>query len=249
MPNVAAVAGCTESAVASWPSGDKLFAGPSCPAELLRARLGPTAVRRAHRATLGRPDNLSVSAATGHNAEVARPVFFFIARIRPRAFRTLIGKAGCLRLSLRLSCVCLERDRLMEDKLNQLEQDVLQMLLTGNDDTLAAIRNQLNLAKRKPRELSGVGFFTYCDVPQEAPRLPSNPSFAFGDVIAEVDGLQHGAGFVVFIDNGVLRMLEGYTYDEAWPQIVASYRLSYMNQACRDLQSLRATPGWPKDGN
>jgi len=78
----------TESAVASWPSGDKLLAGSSC--ELLRARLGPTAVRRTRRAAPGGPDNLSVSAATGHNAKEPRPVFFFKARIGPRVFRTSI---------------------------------------------------------------------------------------------------------------------------------------------------------------
>jgi hypothetical protein len=37
-------------------------------------------------------------------------------------------------------------------------------------------------------------------------------------VIARMEGLEHGAGFMLFIDDGVLVMLEGYTYDEPWPQ-------------------------------
>jgi hypothetical protein len=33
----------------------------------------------------------------------------------------------------------------------------------------------------------------------------------------EFKGLVHGAGFVVFIDQGRLAVLEGFTYDEDWP--------------------------------
>jgi len=39
---------------------------------------------------------------------------------------------------------------------------------------------------------------------------------AIGDVHAELAGLSHGAGFVLFIKDGRLDCLEGLTYDEAW---------------------------------
>jgi hypothetical protein len=135
----------------------------------------------------------------------------------------------------------------MEDNIDKLEQQVLQMLLEGDDPALAILRIQFGLAKRKPREMSGVGFFTYLDVPEDAPRLTNNASLRFGDVSAEIDGLEHGAGFVLFVDDGVLTTLEAYTYDEPWPPLVTGYELSYMNKPYRDWQSLRATPGWPSE--
>lgn len=139
----------------------------------------------------------------------------------------------------------MKRSDTMENDLDQLEQKVLQLLLAGDDPILVTLRSQLELAKRRPREVTGVGFFTHFDVPKEAPRLPGNPKIRFGDVIAEIDGLQNGAGFLLFIDNGVLSMLEAYTYDEPWPLKFVGFELRYTSGKARDLTALRKTTGWP----
>lgn len=137
----------------------------------------------------------------------------------------------------------------MKDDFEKLEEEVLRMLFEGDEPTLAALRFQLQLAKRNCREMSGTGFFTHFKVPVEAPRLPNNPSFKFGDVTAELEGLQHGAGFMVFIDDGLLTMLEGYAYDEAWPPVIGLYNLAFMGKPYRDWKALRNTPGWPSGGS
>ena len=36
----------------------------------------------------------------------------------------------------------------------------------------------------------------------------------FGDVSAEIAGLKCGAGFLVYVDDGKIQMLKGYSYDE-----------------------------------
>lgn len=133
----------------------------------------------------------------------------------------------------------------MNDDFEQFEEHVLRMLLEGDEPPLVTLRSQLRLANRIRREMSGVGFFTHFDVPAEAPRLKHCASLRFGDVTAELEGLQHGTGFVLFVDGGLLTMLEGYTYDEAWPPAIGAYRLSFMGKHCRDWHSLRSTPGWP----
>jgi hypothetical protein len=119
--------------------------------------------------------------------------------------------------------------------MDQLEQDVLEMILKGDDPVLATLRIQLGVARRKPRELSGVGFFTHFEVPETAPHLSADlAKIKLGDVTAEIEGLLHGAGFVLFVDDGALSMLEGYTYDEPWPSTIKSYTLSYMGKAGRE---------------
>lgn len=133
----------------------------------------------------------------------------------------------------------------MGGNMEQLEREVLRMLLAGDDWVLANLRTQLNLAERSRRRKSGVGFFTDFDVPEAVARLPGNPSIRFGDVIAEIEGLQHGAGFVLFVSDGVLTVLEGYTYDEPWPQKIGRYHLKYDSGGTRDFGALRCTPGWP----
>ncbi len=133
--------------------------------------------------------------------------------------------------------------------LEQLQMQVLQMILEGDEPTLDTLRNQLQQTKRIRREMSGTGFFTYFDLPKDAQRLSENATLRFGDVIAKIEGLQHGAGFVLFVDEGLLTMLEGYSYDEEWPSLISSYSLSYMNKPCRDFRSLCRTPGWPAQSN
>jgi hypothetical protein len=51
------------------------------------------------------------------------------------------------------------------------------------------------------------------------------PDMHIGDVGAEFPALKHGAGFVLFVRGGVITMLEGYTYDEAWPERTDEFRL------------------------
>jgi hypothetical protein len=113
------------------------------------------------------------------------------------------------------------------DGLNALEQGVLDMLLAGDNAALATLREQAARARLASRELSGVGFFCSFEVPREAPRLQAAASLWIGDVNAEVSGLKHGAGFVLFIRDGRLDMLEGFSYDEPWPEDPGPFTLTY----------------------
>jgi hypothetical protein len=69
--------------------------------------------------------------------------------------------------------------------------------------------------------------------------LGEGKSFKFGDVVAEIEGLKHGAGFLLFITDGALDELEGYCYDEAWPKEVIGFKLAYFGGSERDMKSLK----------
>jgi hypothetical protein len=45
------------------------------------------------------------------------------------------------------------------------------------------------------------------------------------DVCAEFPNLRHRAGFVLSIRDGVVTMMEGFTYDEPWPEGQNEFRL------------------------
>lgn len=58
--------------------------------------------------------------------------------------------------------------------------------------------------------------------------FPVKGNFETGDINAYVSSLETGLGFVLFIREGVLSMLEAYTYDnEAFPENLDSAVLSY----------------------
>ena len=115
----------------------------------------------------------------------------------------------------------------------ELERAVLSKLLDGGHPVLAQLRSQLRGCRVTRREFSGVGFFTTLEVNKDAPRV-GDKTIRIGDVVADIEGLAHGAGFVLFIDHGKITMLEGFTYDEPWPDTIRSFTLSYT----RDWQKL-----------
>ena len=113
--------------------------------------------------------------------------------------------------------------------LNQFEQNVMAMLLAGDAHTLELLREQYHVANVIKREQTGVGFFVTFAVPSGAARLDGGVSLEIGDVAARIKGLQHGAGFVLFVRGGAIDWLEGYSYDEPWPPHVEEFCLSYIN--------------------
>ncbi|BBB90464.1 hypothetical protein [Methylomusa anaerophila] len=128
----------------------------------------------------------------------------------------------------------------VQSKFEEFERKVIEKLLNGEDNILKTLRNQYRKANIKNREFSGSGFFTTFDVPDDATRLEILKSFHFGDVLGQCDGVKDGIGFVLFIKNGAMNCLEGYTYgDDKWPETLENYQLSYSSGAKRDLDKLR----------
>ena len=103
----------------------------------------------------------------------------------------------------------------------------MRMLLDGEEPALQILARQFACSKVKTREFSGAGFFTTFKIPSQAPRLAGNKSFDFGDVVAECEGLQHGAGFVLHVRDGAIDYLEGYSYDEPWMAESGWFRVAY----------------------
>jgi hypothetical protein len=120
--------------------------------------------------------------------------------------------------------------------LEKLERAVMERLLDGDHPALAALRQQLPFLTVKSRRLTGVGFFTEFSL-AEGVRAATlvDPKIRFGDVEASIDGLRHGAGFLLYIDNGLLQELEGYTYDEPWPAEIGQFTLNYMDAKRKEV--------------
>jgi hypothetical protein len=100
--------------------------------------------------------------------------------------------------------------------MEELEKRTMDLLLKGDHPFLATLREQYHGSTVRQRDFSGVGFFTFFDVPSHSVRTaPLN--FELGDVGLELSGVDHGVGVVLFVRGGYLSFLEGFTYDEPWP--------------------------------
>jgi hypothetical protein len=115
----------------------------------------------------------------------------------------------------------------MGDELTPLERDVLAALLQPDHPVINALRRQLVYCRVALRELTGVGFFSTLQIsPEVQPAPVKRGRMTLGDVTAAVEGLEHGAGFVLFVQNGVLDLLEGFSYDEPWTDVDAQYQIT-----------------------
>lgn len=124
--------------------------------------------------------------------------------------------------------------------LNTLESAVLEKLLLGNLESLQILRNQMSKIVSVTRECTGFGFFTSFQIEPTAPRLAMQKLTPWGDVGAIIPGMECDVGFLLWIDNGLMIELEGYTYgDEPWPTKFEQFQVVYFSGEHRDLAEVR----------
>lgn len=112
--------------------------------------------------------------------------------------------------------------------LEPLESAVLQKLLDGDHPVLTILRNQMPGLSVKVRTNTGAGFFTeFSTAPASRPAPLPQGKARFGDVEATINGLKNGAGFLLYVEQGLLHILEGYSYEEPWPEQVREFSVRY----------------------
>lgn len=119
-------------------------------------------------------------------------------------------------------------------EVRSLPDAALEFLLAGDNPILDILREQVRSAFQTT-QFTGAGFIIDFHVPEEFARLPGNVTFQFGDVVARTVDEKQTLGFVLFIEHGVVRMWEGYTFgEELWPDIQLKVSLRY-DPSPRDL--------------
>jgi hypothetical protein len=105
-----------------------------------------------------------------------------------------------------------------------LERAVIELILKGDDQVKEILRKQWAVSEIARRDLSGSGVFVRISVPDSAPKI-SEERLVLGNVLAHVPELASGIGFVLFVIDGKLDVLEGFTMGEKWPTTVSEFRL------------------------
>lgn len=98
-----------------------------------------------------------------------------------------------------------------------LIERLMGLLLTGDDPLCSVLRAQYEGSQVVDLELTGVGFFASFEVAADAARC-SPPNFVGGNAAIDIEGVEHGAGCVLFVRDGALCLLEGFVYGGEWPE-------------------------------
>jgi hypothetical protein len=101
----------------------------------------------------------------------------------------------------------------------------MEMLLSGGDRDSERLRLQIDSARVDSRDYTGVGVFVEFAIPDEL-AIPAKERRVISNLGGEMDGLKNGFGGVLFLENGKIKVLEFFTYDEEWPKEAMRYSLS-----------------------
>jgi hypothetical protein len=114
-----------------------------------------------------------------------------------------------------------------------LERTVMEWLLAGDHPVLDVLRAQYAAAEITRRAFHGGGVDVHFRVPETAPRLPSEVRIVIDDIGLRLEGCEHDAGAMVFVDDGVLSKLELVIWIDRWP---GAPRLSAIHYFAGTLQ-------------
>ena len=102
---------------------------------------------------------------------------------------------------------------LIEQGFTLLEEAVIAAICEKHPADRTALEAQFSAAIVSTRENTGAGFCTYFNIDRESTpgiegaRLRNGPEVRVG-------ALQHGMGFILWLEDGYASCLEGYTYGE-----------------------------------
>jgi hypothetical protein len=92
-----------------------------------------------------------------------------------------------------------------------IERAVLEAAAHDYPALADVLRVQIAHARVTNFENTGAGFFSTVTVARETPLLPNQSPI--DAATASVASISHGMGFLLFVENGYLSTIEGYTYD------------------------------------
>lgn len=128
-----------------------------------------------------------------------------------------------------------------DSKPNAFESMLIEALLAGDDPLLESLRKQYAMLGRVNRELTGSGIFLNFEIPESVPRVVP-PDFHLDDVYFDLDGLEHGCA-ILWVKQGAIAFLEGYSHDGKWPAHSGSFEVHYFGGE-RDLPTLLKSIRW-----
>lgn len=120
-------------------------------------------------------------------------------------------------------------------KREELINEVMPLLLAGNGKIAKKLQQQFNSASYSIAENTNAGFYVQFNIGNSVLKLDSDVTFNFGDVIGNT-AAGNPFGFVLFIEHGRIKMLEGYSYAADFPSEVEPVELKYDQIEPHDIE-------------
>jgi hypothetical protein len=110
-------------------------------------------------------------------------------------------------------------------KTTELEQAILKSMLADGQLHPARMSVNFDIVTVKDREFTGVGFLTELTPSDELRLFGPGVNFRWGRVGARLNAASIETGYIVYVDDGYVTTVEGYTYGDQWPSSVEQFEL------------------------
>lgn len=115
-------------------------------------------------------------------------------------------------------------------KANELEKLVIRSMLS--DREIEPLRSSVNFdaVLIADRDLTGAGFLTEFQRSDELKLFGADVSLRWGKIGARLNASKVETGYVVYVDDGYVTSVEGYTYGDRWPDEIEQIELYELQQ-------------------
>ncbi|MBQ7010237.1 MAG: helix-turn-helix transcriptional regulator [Clostridia bacterium] len=102
-------------------------------------------------------------------------------------------------------------------RFDEFEKIIITDIIEQYPEYKQRLRSQLERILLQKREFFTYGFSTYYDVVAVEETLGDDKNLQLGKLQWNINGLNYGVDFILWIKNGFISCLEGFSYNELWP--------------------------------
>lgn len=127
---------------------------------------------------------------------------------------------------------------MLERAVKIMSHNAMSLFFDIEHPILRSLKEQFKHVNETNVELTGVGFYLKFTLSKTITPILNTNSLQISGVEADINGLEHGVGFVLFLNNGRLDFLECFTYNEPFPKVIKGFNVRYHESPDSVLKAL-----------
>jgi hypothetical protein len=110
-------------------------------------------------------------------------------------------------------------------KATELEKVVIERMLHDPELKPLRVAVDFDVVQVRDREFTGAGFLTEFERSEELRLFGDGTSLRWGRIGAKLNASKIETGYLVYVDDGFVTTVEGYTYGDEWPHQIEKIEL------------------------
>ena len=104
----------------------------------------------------------------------------------------------------------------------EFEKIIIGDIIQTYPEYAERLARQYGTATVTKRTIDSRGFYTFYDIGDRAASLGDGVNLHLGENQWNINGLKYGSDYILWIKNGFISSLEGFSYEEPWPDEITN---------------------------